>query len=84
MYRISDRNAAILAFAKSKRGKWSYQLIADHFKVSRSVVAGILFRAKHPVSERVHSPRGLAKNKIGTGFKPSSYYPDYTAANTRS
>ncbi len=75
------RNARIITFAKQKGRKWSYQLIADHFGVSRHVVAGVLFRERHPVDDRYAA--GGNHNKIGGGQRPIPYYPEMTAQNTR-
>ncbi len=71
---------AIIEFATNN--SWSYQLIADHFRVTRNVVAGILFRHRHPPSERVSSPNGVAPNKVGTGYRRGEY-ATYTAWNSR-
>lgn len=62
------RNAEILAFYRAN--EWSYQLVADNFGVSRSAVAGIVFRDNHPTSERT---RG--------GHHGCPYWPMYTARN---
>lgn len=80
---ISKQNAEILRFWLSKKKKWSYGVIADHFGISRSRVAGIVFRYRHPASERVSSPGRNNKSIIGTGFREQSYRPDYTTQNTR-
>lgn len=62
---------------------WSYQLVADHFGITRNQVAGILFRARHPYSERTRSPAcSGGKNKIGTGYR-CGIHAAMTAANTR-
>ena len=82
MIEASQLNQRILAFAKKKRGKLSYQLIANHFDVSRNVVAGIVFRDRHPCGTRVSSPNGN-NNKIGTGYHGHGAYPEMTAQNTR-
>lgn len=65
----SKRNKNIVAYAKKLGAKYSYQGIADHFKVTRNVVAGVLFRAAHPPAERVRSPNSQIPNKIGTGYR---------------
>lgn len=83
MKKISKKNAEILAFVNNNDGAWSYQLIADHFGVSRNIVAGLVFRARHPFKTRVASPRAVTPNKIGTGYRPQSYKPDLHARNTR-
>ena len=78
-----ERNAAIINFYRKKNRKWSYQLIADHFGISRNVVAGILFRERHPPETLVKSAHSRSRNKTGGGRKPTSYYPEKHARNTR-
>ena len=78
-----DTNQAIIAFVKANN--WSYQLVADKFKVSRNVVAGLMFRHRHPVSKRVDkngNKRGSNRSQIGTGYSYPSYQPTYTAKNS--
>jgi len=79
----SKQNQEIVEFVKNNEGTWSYQLIADHFGVSRSTVAGAVFRDRHPFAKRVASPNGAIPNKIGVGYTPQSYKPDLHARNTR-
>ena len=82
-FQKSAMRRAVVAFAKAKGKRWSYQLIADHFGVTRNVVAGILFRERHPHSERIRSPGSRWGNMIGISYRPRSYYPEKTAQNTR-
>ena len=56
------RNQRIL----SMRGKKSYTEIADELGISRSVVAGVCWRADWPYGERIGSPKGH-NNKCGLG-----------------
>lgn len=84
MRKRTDNNAIILTFAKRKRGKWSFQLIADHFGVSRNVVAGLMFRDKHPLAKRVRSGSGTgSRNTSGTGRHGPGAMPHFTAQNSR-
>lgn len=58
------RNKKILKLA----GKKSYGLIAEELNTTREVVAGVIFRDKHPVEKRVRSPNSDGSpNMIGTG-----------------
>lgn len=52
----------------SLHDKLSYGLIAKECKTTRNVVAGIIFRYRHPYKTRVSKPGGK-KNKIGTGYR---------------
>lgn len=64
----------------------SYHLVGESFGVTRNVIAGIIFRHRHPYSVRIRSPRSLGgggRNKIGTGYRASDYYPALTATSTR-
>lgn len=63
----------------------SYALIAQKFGVTRNVVAGIAFRRKHPITERIPPAGypGWQRNMIGTGYQYRSYWPEKTVANTR-
>lgn len=70
------RNEEIIAFVKAN--DWSYQLVGDHFGISRNVVAGLMFRDRHPRDKLVNSPKGC-RNKTGTGYQHRSYWPAYTA-----
>lgn len=71
---------AIIEFATNN--SWSYQLIADRFGVTRSTVAGILFRHRHPVDQRTCSPNSIWPNKVGSGYRTGNY-ATYTAWNSR-
>ena len=74
----------IIAFFENNEGVWSYQLIADHFGITRCALAGILFRHRHPYAVRVSSGKTKWRSQIGTGRKPiGSYYPKLHAMNTR-
>lgn len=86
MSQNSARNKRILALVAQRR--LSYELIAYMVGCTRNVVAGVVFRAAHPHSERCSSPHGNGRNKIGTGYRPKSYEPEltapeFTALNTR-
>jgi len=56
----------------SRTHSWSYQLIADHFGVTRNQVAGLLFRHNNGGKRTVGRPRS------GPGA-----YPSLTAQNSR-
>ena len=78
-----SNNLEIIAFVKTSN--WSYQLVADKFKISRNTVAGLMFRDRHPVSARVDrdgNKRGSGRSQIGTGYTYPSYQPAYTALNS--
>jgi hypothetical protein len=76
-----DERQKIIAFEATH--DWSYQLVADHFGITRNQVAGILFRHRHPYSERCRSPNCAGgRNKIGTGYR-NGIFAAMTAANTR-
>lgn len=77
-----ERNIAIRMLLKNKR--LSYQVIAEMVGTTRHVVAGVAFRERHPCATRVCSPNaGGHRNKIGTGYRAASYWPEKTAANSR-
>lgn len=57
----AERNAKILAL----RGRKSFGVIAEELGISRSVIAGVCWRADHP-SWRCRLRSGF-RNKIGTG-----------------
>jgi hypothetical protein len=81
MARHAKRNAKIVTFYKAN--KWSYQLVADTFGVSRNVVAGLIFRDTYPVS--VRKKASGQSNKIGTGRRGGCrYFPKYHALNSNS
>lgn len=73
------RNREILKFLAAN--DWSYQLVADKFGVSRNVVAGLVFRSRHPIEERVacFGRHPSHRTKTGTGWRPHSYEPAFTA-----
>ena len=71
------RNAVICKLADEQR--LSYAVIAEMIGVSRNAVAGVVFRHRHPFEARNHNNM----NKTGTGWHPSSYYPEKTAWNSR-
>jgi hypothetical protein len=71
----------IIDFVKTK--SWSFQLVADHFGITRCQVAGIVFRDQHPYEARVKSPNSTSRNKIGTGRHGPGLIPLMTASNTR-
>lgn len=77
----SKRNQRILALVAQER--LSYELIAGMFGCSRNVVAGVVWRNRHPGVTRVCSPKGNGPNKTGTGYRPHSYEPELTSLNTR-
>lgn len=62
----SEKRKAIVAFVATH--DWSYQLVADHFQITRNQVAGVLFRHRYPVLPE-YSPRSHSSNKIGTGYR---------------
>lgn len=79
------RNAKIL----SMRGMKSYGLIAKELGISRSTVAGVMFRADYPSCARVPSPNSKSGNKIGTGHYGGGHYakellPKAHAGGTRA
>ena len=51
---MRTRNEKILRMV----GQKSYELIAEHFGISRNAVAGVIFRDRYPRA-----------NKIGTGYR---------------
>lgn len=61
-----QKRKAIVAFVASH--DWCYQLVADHFQITRNQVAGVLFRHCYPVLT-AKSPRSNSSNKIGTGYR---------------
>lgn len=68
------RNQKILALV----GQKSFGLIARELGITRNVVAGVVFRARWPLSERVPSP-GYGKqtgggNKCGLGHHGAGEY----------
>jgi hypothetical protein len=73
----AKRNRDICKLLDTK--KVSYSIIAKMMDVSRSAVAGIAFRRRHPVATLKHSPqrRGTG-NKTGLGYQRASYYPAKT------
>jgi len=77
------RNATICRLACEQR--LSYSVIAEMMDVTRSTVAGVVFRNRHPVETRValEGAPEYNRNMMGTGWQPPSYYPEKTAANTR-
>jgi hypothetical protein len=77
------RNALICKLADEKR--LSYSVIAEMIGVSRNVVAGVVFRHHHPIETRSAAAGHPAydRNMMGTGWRPSSYYPEKTAINSR-
>ena len=72
------RNRKIVAFIESY--DWSFQLVADKFGVSRNVVAGIMFRHRHPLEEC--KKRSGRHSKISSGYRHAEYYPSFTARNS--
>jgi transposase len=66
----------IVAFYESH--EWSYQLVADHFGVSRNTVAGAIFRHKNPLSKRI-AGKDRSKNMVGRGRHGPGPIPKYTA-----
>jgi hypothetical protein len=58
-----------------KAQKLSYALIGAKFGISRGAVAGIVFRDRHPVAERISAPNSRSRSKIGTGYRLASYEP---------
>lgn len=54
------------------KGKKSYGLIAKEVGLTRNQVAGIMFRASHPYTERIAASPGIG-NKIGTGYRTGAY-----------
>lgn len=58
---------------------WSYQLVADHFRLTRNQIAGILFRHRHPYEKRI----GKTRNMTGTGRHGPGAMPRFTAQNSR-
>lgn len=77
------RNATVCKLAEDQR--LSYSVIAEMMGMTRNAVAGIVFRHRHPIETRVAS-NGRAvydRNKIGTGYRYQTYYPEKTAVNTR-
>lgn len=54
-------------------GKLSFALIAKKVGVTRNVVAGVVFRHRHPYSARISSPDGV-HNKIGGGHHGHGVY----------
>jgi hypothetical protein len=76
-----ERNRRIIKFVETY--DWSFQLVADKFGVSRNVVAGIMFRYRHPYEMRKGcSPQSHGHNKTGTGWQRQSYYPSINARNS--
>lgn len=75
-----DRNQKIIAFVEAY--DWSFQLVGNKFGLSRNAIAGIMFRHRHPMSERVKSPGGQSPNKVGTGYRHAGYYPSINALNS--
>lgn len=61
---MRTRNEKILRMV----GQKSYELIAEHFGISRNAVAGVIFRDRYPRATLVSSPHGK-RNKIGTGYR---------------
>lgn len=80
-HKNKNRNDAIIAFHKA-HPDWSYQIIGHCFGVTRTTIAGVLFRHRHPSDQLVKSGNGH-RNKTGTGFTQASYYPTFTARNSR-
>lgn len=71
------RNAAILALY----GKKSFDLIAEELGTTRNVVAGAVFRARHPAAVRYRASG--ACNKIGTGHHGCGPYAARTLLDAR-
>lgn len=67
----AKRNEKIL----SLKGTKSYGMIAKELGIKREVVAGVIFRDKHPVEKRVRSPNGKSPNQIGTGRRGGKQVP---------
>lgn len=63
------RNAAILKL----RGAKSFTVIAAELGLTRNVVAGVMFRARHPANTRYSSSHGR-RNKTGTGHHGHGAY----------
>lgn len=78
------RNADILKLVDTKR--LSYEVIAEMMGVTRCAVAGVVFRRRYPPSVRIDGNGktcGSGRTKMGHGWRPQSYFPEKTAANTR-
>lgn len=63
------RNTKIIALY----GKKSFGLIAKELGITRSVVAGVVFRNNYPAEVRASTPQGC-RNKIGTGHHGGRTY----------
>lgn len=82
MSKNAERNRQIIAYAE--KHDWSYQLVAEHFGVTRNVVSGVVFRHRYPHLQRVPSPGSSGnRNKIGTGYRRPTYRPAVHAGHVR-
>ncbi len=74
----SKRTAAIIAAVEIK--KWSYGLVARKLNIDRNVVAGVMFRHRHPIETLKPSPNSKSgsRNKAGTGYCKAQFHPKKT------
>ncbi len=70
------RNLKILAL----QGKKSFSLIAADLGLTRNIVAGVIWRSRHPVEVRYASANSPGRNMIGTGHRGHGPYAAETLA----
>ncbi len=75
------RRKAIIA----EKSRMSYGVLAERHGITRSQVAGIIWRHNNPKETRIYknSKGGRSGGKCGRGHHGTGIYPQYTLANSR-